>query len=82
VDAARILRLMGRERIVNPAQANCACQCNGPATTLQGTLVSNITHLIALTSLIWHGAVSQACEKVPALAQLKKWSLGDPLMNK
>ncbi len=34
--------------------------------------------LIAFASLIWHGAVSKACEKVPALAQLKKWSLGDP----
>ena len=32
-------------------------------------------------SLIWHGAVSKACEKVPALAQLKKWSLGDPLTS-
>jgi hypothetical protein len=32
----------------------------------------------------WHGVVSKACEKVPALAQLKRWSLrlGDPLMNK
>jgi hypothetical protein len=38
--------------------------------------------LIALASLIWHGVVSDACEKVPALAQLKKWSLGDPLMSK
>ena len=38
--------------------------------------------LIAFASLIWHGAVSKACEKVPALAQLKKWSLGDPLMIK
>ncbi len=36
--------------------------------------------LIAFASLIWHwhGAVSKTCEKVPALAQLKKWSLGDP----
>jgi hypothetical protein len=34
--------------------------------------------LIAFASLIWHGAVSKACEKVPALAQLKKWSLGAP----
>jgi hypothetical protein len=34
--------------------------------------------LIALASLIWHGDVSKACEKVPALAQLKKWSVGDP----
>ena len=35
---------------------------------------------LRLTSLIWHGDVSKACEKVPALAQLKKWSLrvGDP----
>ena len=32
--------------------------------------------------MIWHGDVSQAGKKVPALAQLKKWSLGDPLMNK
>ena len=34
--------------------------------------------LIAFASLTWHGAVSKACEKVPALAQLKKWSVGDP----
>ncbi len=32
--------------------------------------------------MIWQAVVSKACEKVPALAQLKKWSLGDPLMNK
>ena len=42
--------------------------------------------LIAFARLTWHGggdgAVSKACEKVPALAQLKKWSLGDPLMSK
>ena len=38
--------------------------------------------LIAFASLTWHGAVSKACEKVPALAQLKKWSFGDPLMSK
>jgi hypothetical protein len=39
---------------------------------------------IAFASLILHGAVSQAGNKVPALAhwQLKKWSLGDPLMYK
>jgi hypothetical protein len=43
-------------------------------------VVSSST-LIALASfkLMWHGVVSKACEKVPALAQLKKWSLGDPL---
>ncbi len=35
-----------------------------------------------MITLIWHGVVSRACAKVPALAQLKKWSLGDPLMNK
>jgi hypothetical protein len=39
--------------------------------------------IIAFASLIWHGGtVSRACEKVPALAQLKKWSLGDALMIK
>ena len=43
---------------------------------------SRIVYLVALASLTWHGVVSKACEKVPALAQLKKWSLGDPLMSK
>ncbi len=42
----------------------------------------HLAPLIAFASLIWLGAVSQACEKVPALAQLKKWSLGDPLVIK
>jgi hypothetical protein len=39
---------------------------------------------IALASLIWRGVVSEskAGRKVPALAQLKEWSLGDPLMGK
>ena len=40
--------------------------------------------MIALASLIWHGVVSKACEKAPALAHLKKWSqaLGVSVRNK
>ncbi len=43
------------------------CQC----------LISRTRTLIVFASLIWHGAVSKAYEKVPAPAQLKKWSVPD-----
>ena len=69
----------GIHLVLEGRRADGAGRCSGSDFDTDQSRNVYLVPLIAFASLIWHGAVSKACEKVPALAQLKKWSLADPL---